>query len=188
MKIKVVVLVLILSVKSLIAFAQDNQSSEDTKTNILDKTSIGLGIGMDHGGLGANILVYPGSNLGLFAGVGYAFAGAGFNGGIKYRVVPTASTASTHFYLTAMYGYNAAIKVVDRNDLSKLFYGPTVGLGVDFGPKKYNNGYFTLGLLVPFRSGEVDDYIDELKTNYNIEFENDLIPIGISFGYRFILK
>jgi hypothetical protein len=87
-----------------------------------------------------------------------------------------------------MYGYNAAIKVVDLPDFNKLFYGPTVGMGIDFGPRPGGKGYFSIGLLLPIRSAEVDDYMEELQYNYGVIFENDLPPVGISLSYRFVLK
>jgi hypothetical protein len=164
------------------------QDSDTQPSSLLDKTSLGLGIGMDHGGFGMNIVTYPGRNVGLFAGVGYAIAGVGFNGGLKIRFVPESSTKSTHFYITGMYGYNAAIKVVDLPDFNKLFYGPTVGMGIDFGPRPGGKGYFSIGLLLPIRSAEVDDYMEELQYNYGVIFENDLPPVGISLSYRFVLK
>lgn len=42
---------------------------------------LGIGVGLDCGGVGVNLLVYPQENIGIFGGIGYAFAGLGLNGG-----------------------------------------------------------------------------------------------------------
>ncbi len=36
-----------------------------------DVVAIGLGVGLDYGGIGVNLTVYPQKNIGLFAGIGY---------------------------------------------------------------------------------------------------------------------
>ena len=38
---------------------------------VIDRSSFGIGGGFDFGGFGANMLVYPDQNIGLFGGVGY---------------------------------------------------------------------------------------------------------------------
>jgi hypothetical protein len=152
-----------------------------------DVTTLGLGLGLDYGGIGANILVYPGKNLGLFAGGGYAIAGFGFNAGIKLRFLSEKSTSSWTFFLIGMYGYNTAIAVKNASGLNKLFYGPTIGLGFDFKSRPANRGYWSFSLLVPIRGSDVDNYIDDLESNYGVVFENKPLPIGIAIGYRIIL-
>lgn len=53
-----------------------------------DQLALGVGLGLDFGGLGGNLLVCPGKNIGFFLGVGYAFVKAGFNAGMKVRFIP----------------------------------------------------------------------------------------------------
>ena len=169
---------------STVSFAQDSSS-----VNVdYDRVSIGLGFGFDYGGLGGNFTVYPQKNIGLFAGAGYAFAGLGYNVGVKLRLTP--KRLFTPFF-TAMYGYNAAIVVSNSSNLSfdnlsKLFYGPSVGIGFDLGSIK--KGYLSVAILVPFRSADVDNYINQLKTNDGVQFKNNLLPVAFSIGYRFVLK
>jgi hypothetical protein len=163
-------------------YAQDSSSS----SNRVDQFALGVGLGTDYGGIGANAIYYPIENVGVFGGVGYALAGAGYNAGVKLRWV---TRRSVDPYFVAMYGYNAAFVVADANQFNKLFYGPTVGLGVDFRSKKpHKTGYWSLAVLVPIRSSEVDQYESYLKNSQGIKFENELIPVGISIGYHFILK
>jgi hypothetical protein len=88
----------------------------------------------------------------------------------------------------AMYGYNAVIKVTDMGELNKVFYGATIGAGVDYKPLKYSDDYITVSLFVPLRSSEVQDYMDYLNQAYSVEFEQGLFPVTFSVGYRIVLK
>ena len=128
-----------------------------------DKVSIDIGGGLDFGGLGGNIIYYPIQNIGLFGGVGYAFAGAGYNVGLKYRYISDKSTSKINPYGLLMYGYNAAIAVLNAEQYNKLFYGPTLGVGIDFHRKPINKGYWSFALLIPFRKSEVKEYMDDLE-------------------------
>jgi len=153
---------------------------------VIDKSSFGIGGGFDFGGLGANVLVYPGKNVGLFGGVGYALGGIGYNAGAKFRII--SKKHNTDPYAIIMYGYNAAIKVTGASQYNKLFYGPSFGIGLDFHPKHTERSYFSMALLVPIRSSAVNEYMDDLKNNHGVEFKNELLPVAFSIGYRFILK
>ena len=162
--------------------------NKDSVKSALDMASLGFGLGIDYGGLiGMKFTYYPIRPVGVFASVGYALIGAGYNVGLKFRIVSKSgkSLASPHFL--AMYGYNTVIKVSNASQYDKMFFGPTLGFGIDFRAKRASTGYWTIGLLVPIRNSEVDDYMDDLKKNHNIVFENKLPPIGLSFGYSIIL-
>ncbi|MFC2122010.1 hypothetical protein ACFLTI_10500 [Bacteroidota bacterium] len=152
-----------------------------------DKITVGIGGGMDFGGFGANVLVYPQKNFGLFAGAGYAIAGFGFNAGAKIRLVSNKPTSKFSPYALAMYGYNAAIAVTNADQYNKLFYGPSVGIGFDYSKKPEKKGYLSIALLIPLRKPEVESYMDNLTRNHGVQFQNDLPPVGISIGYRIII-
>lgn len=143
---------------------------------------MGLGLGLDYGGIGANFLVYPQKNIGIFAGGGYAIAGFGYNVGTKIRIT---SASKVQTYVTAMYGYNTAIYVTNATQHNKIFYGVSPGFGIDLRTKP--NRYFSFAILVPVRGSDVDDYINTLK-GYGVALESSLPPIGISVGYRFVLE
>src|ERR1700730_9498663 len=103
---------------TLIAFYQllNYSSSAQQNTQDVRKPDIvnfGLGIGFDYGGIGANFMVYPQKNIGIFIGGGYAFAGMGYNTGIKLRLTPGKSSVANP-YITAMYGYNASVSISDN--------------------------------------------------------------------------
>jgi hypothetical protein len=105
-----------------VSYASASGGSE--KANM---ASLGIGIGMDHGGYGFNLAVYPEKHIGLFGGMGYAIIGPGFNGGIKLRSNSDGITP----YISAMYGYNAVISVENGSQYNKTFYGMTYGIGFD---------------------------------------------------------
>lgn len=87
-----------------------------------------------------------------------------------------------------MYGYNAAIRVPGASQYDKIFYGPTLGGGIDLHSLRHKKGYWSFALLIPIRSADVNHYIDDLKTNHGVTFKNELLPVGFSIGYRFIIK
>jgi hypothetical protein len=152
-----------------------------------DIVNIGLGIGFDYGGIGGNFMVYPQKNIGIFIGGGYAIAGMGYNAGIKLRLSPSKSTVVNPF-ITAMYGYNAAVSISDNPQYDKLFYGPSLGLGIDIRSKKPDSkGYLSIALMIPIRNSDAQNYIDLLKNEYGATFSTNLPPVGFSKGYKFIM-
>jgi hypothetical protein len=146
--------------------------------------SLGIGLGMDHGGVGLNLAVYPEKHIGLFAGMGYAIIAPGFNAGLKLRLFSDGVTP----FVSAMYGYNAVISVQNASQHNKMFYGITYGIGVDMRVNPEKNGFFSFGLLIPIRDKAVDKYMDDLQKKHNVSFKSGLLPIGLSFSYRFIIK
>jgi hypothetical protein len=150
-----------------------------------NRTFIGIGMGLDFGGIGMNVMHNLTNSFGGYIGVGYAFAGVGVNGGVTLRLVPKKPESRAVPFFTGMYGYNAAIAVQNADDLSRMFYGPSVGFGIELRARSPKVSCWTFTLLVPFRSSEVQDYIDELQSNYLVEFQNELSPVMISIGYRF---
>jgi hypothetical protein len=153
----------------------------------VDKLAIGIGAGLDYGGFGADLLFYPIKSIGIFAGAGYAIAGLGVNAGAKFRLISKKPFSKFTPYALGMYGYNAAVYVQDAEEFNKLFYGPSFGIGFDFRSRPAKRGYWSFALLVPIRSSESKDYIDDLEQNHGVEFGMGLLPVAISIGYRFIL-
>jgi hypothetical protein len=176
---KMLCLLLIISLfVSSMSNAQDKASVPGIQN---DKAAFGFGLGFDYGGIGVNFTGYPQKNIGIFGGVGYAVAGVGFNGGIKLRLV---SKSNFTPYFVAMYGYNAAVAVMDNPNYNKLFYGPSIGLGFDIGPPIAKKGNFSFAILIPFRSPDVNNYMNDLHNLYGVQFKNNLLPIGFSIGYK----
>lgn len=165
--------------------AQSKYNSYKGSKGDVDEVSVGVGLGLDYGGFGGNILVYPQENIGLFVGAGYAFAGLGYNVGAKFRFA-TKSSSSIRPYLIGMYGYNTAIAVPNAARYNKFFYGTSFGFGIDRDSRS-GNGYWSFALLLPVRGSEVDNYINYLKTQ-QVVLQNSLSPIAFSIGYHFIIQ
>ena len=160
-----------------------------------DMISAGVGVGLDYGGLGVNLLAYKNEKIGAFIGVGYNIVGAGLNAGIKYRFLKEGSTSRVIPFLTAMYGYNGIIKVTSSASggysssntiYEEIFYGPSFGFGLDKKRYEYNMGYWSFEILVPIRPKSFQDQIDKLKKE-GASLSQPL-PIALSIGYKFIIK
>jgi hypothetical protein len=151
---------------------------------IAEKGTLGLGIGLDYGFVGINITAYPQNNIGFTLGLGNAFAGLGYNFGIKLRKNPQNSRIPIIPYATVIYGVHTSIKVSGSAYLSRLFHGFSVGGGIDIRLSKKSWNSFSLGILAPIRQTEVDQYILELE-NKGVEFRNKLTPIVASIGFKF---
>ena len=153
----------------------------------LDQVSIGIGAGLDYGGIGGNLNYYPTKSIGLFAGLGYAIAGVGVNGGLKFRYIPKKPEARVRPYGLAMYGYNAGIAVLNASQHNKLFYGPSFGAGIDLHRSSQKPGYWSISIFVPIRKPEVKEYIEMLENEYGASFQNLLFPVAVSIGYKIII-
>jgi hypothetical protein len=164
-------------------FSQDS-INKPVQRNI-SNFNVGLGLGMDFGGIGGNLTIYAQDHIGGFIGLGYNIVNLGINAGLKYRILPKGEASLFTPFFIGMYGYNAAIAVANAPDLNKIFYGPSFGFGFDWKGYAAKSFLWSIAIIVPIRSADVQNYIDNLKSNYGVEFKNDLIPIGLSFGVRF---
>jgi hypothetical protein len=169
-----------------IIFAAVSNPTYAQKSTV-DKATIGIGLGLDYGGIGGNFLYYPQNNIGLFAGLGYNLVGVGYNVGAKIRLINAAKPNKISPYVLGMYGYNTVIVVKNASQFDKVFYGTTFGLGLDYKSSKLSDHYWTFALLLPTRGSEVDDYFTSLKNNHSIVFNNNLSPVTLSIGYRILV-
>lgn len=186
---------LVLAIFSFVALAANAQDSlahtvhkQTGQAPPYDLFTFGVGVGFDYGGFGLNFAAAPQQNIILFGGVGYAIAGAGYNFGAKFRLTPSHKFTP---FIMGMYGYNAAVAVSGQDNfgtgsLNKLFYGPTAGIGFDFGHFQKNKGYLSVALTIPFRSPDAQNYINSLKSQ-GVTFNNSLPDVGFSIGYKFAM-
>lgn len=177
------IVLLIFSVTSIELKAQDILSD----TVPVDRLAVGVGAGYDFGGYGANATYYFTESFGVFAGGGYTPAGVGYNAGIKLRAVFNKQATPVMPFITAMYGYYAAIAPKDLAYLNKMFYGITVGGGVDFRPKNSKFGYITATLLFPIRTPDAQQYINNVNNFQDAGYKGKLHVLNGSIGYKFIL-
>jgi len=142
---------------------------------------MGIGTGLDYGGIGlkGEIVTFP--YLGIFAGLGYNFQGLGANGGLSFKALPFKRVSPT---VQAMYGYNAVITVKGASEYNKTYYGASVGAGLDFKLGRNDNKLY-FAIYYPFRAGEFYDDMDELKANPSITFESEPLPVTFSIGFNF---
>ncbi len=153
-----------------------------------DIFTAGLGLGQDLGGVGVNLTYYAIKKLGFQGGIGYALAGVGYNAGLKYRFLKGSTLTRRTPFFTAIYGYNAAIKVQNLSEKNKLFYGPSLGFGFDSKALGVSHTYWSFAIYYPFRSKDVDVYMKDLEKNYNVQFKNGLYPITLSISYKIIIR
>ncbi|HLX92185.1 MAG TPA: hypothetical protein VKR32_10905 [Puia sp.] len=162
---------------------------EPTDSIPVDKLSIGIGGGFEYGGIGANVTYYPTRGLGLFFGAGYPLTGFGYNAGVKLRIVSDQTITEFMPYLIAMYGYNATVIYPEFTQKNKVFYGATVGAGIDFRPGNSKFGYLSASIYVPIRSSGVKDYIAEQNQVSGLTYSTGRIfALSASIGYKIIIK
>jgi hypothetical protein len=161
----------------LIIFSSNLKAQEVTGNEWRPESfSMGPGVGLDYGGLGVQMIAYPQKNVGLFFGGGYALAGFGYNVGVKLRGQRVGAAVDPFFM--GMYGYNAAVYGQGDKDLNQIFYGPSLGLGVDLHRRRNSLGYWSFALIVPFRSSEAVDWAH----SHGYAFS----PVDVSVGYKFM--
>src|SRR6185503_5014493 len=107
--------------------------------------NLGVGLGLDYGGLGARLSILPVKAVALFGAVGYNFNGTGFNGGASFQLTPKKRLTPT---IKVMYGYNAVIVVSGADQYNKTYNGPTFGGGIQLNSRSGKN-FFSAALLIP---------------------------------------
>jgi hypothetical protein len=181
-----VALLLLLSL-ALSANAQEQSTKKETSFSGMPNKQIGLGVGggLEYGGFGLNVIAYPDPHFGLFLGVGYAIAGPGYNLGMKFMLCSDQPKHRTLGFAQLMYGYNAGVVVTNASKFNKVFYGPSMGLGVDIHSRKHPTNCWSFGINLPYRSQKIDSYIEELKLEQGFEENYNPLPVTFSVGIRF---
>jgi hypothetical protein len=149
------------------------------------KAFLGFGAGLDYGGLGLRGEYMANKAIGVFAGFGYNLADPAFNAGLSIKVLPGKKVVPV---LTAMYGYNAVIKLKYDNGTSEgtSYYGPSVGVGCEFYDRSGRNKWL-LEMFVPFRNSDFHNRYDELRDS-GVEFNPDILPVTFTVGYNFSIS
>lgn len=149
--------------------------------------TLGVGAGLDYGGVGFRFAFCPEKSLDLFLAGGYNFTGVGVNGGMMVNVLPNNRVTPT---LSLMYGYNAALKVTSGSSdlINKTYYGPSLGVGCKIYGKGKGKSIFNLGIIIPFRSSEYDQDLSAIKSNPQIKLDSEPWRVLLSIGCNFRLK
>jgi hypothetical protein len=159
----------------MMAIGQDNATS-------FSKMDVGIGLGMDYGGIGGRLTYLPIQKLGLFGALGYNLESVGYNVGAVYKFMPDNKFCPT---FSAMYGYNAVIIVEGASAYNETYYGPSISMGVEWKAGKKIKNIWNLEVVIPFRSQEFNDDWDAIKDNPNFDVKRDVFPLGFSVGYHF---
>ncbi len=161
--------------------ASTSAFAQSFKNNIADaKFFLGLGAGLDYGGIGLRVSYVATKNISAFGGAGYNLLEPAYNIGMMYKFIPHKKISPT---VLAMYGYNAVIKITDRRDLSKTYYGFTVGAGYHIKNRSLKNNW-AFEILLPFRNSVFTKDYDYWESR----LQNKIIPISITIGYNFLLQ
>jgi hypothetical protein len=146
------------------------------------KTNLGIGGGLDYGGLGGQLSYLPIERIALFGAAGYNLNTVGYNFGVKVNF-PAEKRVELH--ITGMYGYNAVLIVKGNTTNKTTYYGPSIGAGLNLKSRKTVGSFWSFELLLPFRVKEFHDAIDSLKQlGYDV---NEPLPVGFSVGYHFLI-
>lgn len=194
---KHIVLVMIMLMPLTVIFAQEktNQVTNDTIPTLKSqkKTKMkpdrrwgdgGAGLGLDYGGLvGVKASFYPIKYMAVFGAVGWEIIGIGWNAGILGRIIPADGKHGTRPYLKVMYGVNGATQVKGKNGYDEMFYGLTVGAGLELRFGKIKKNGINIDLNVPFRSPGFYDMLSRIKDDPQIDLKNEPWPVTISVGY-----
>jgi hypothetical protein len=189
-------LILILFVSFTRSYSQDpfiNKDSEDAFTGIdlrdspvtlsPSRLNVGLGAGIDYGGFGGRLTILTSEKLEFFGAVGYNTLGAGFNGGIEYRLKPQSYVCP---FFGAMYGYNSVIKVPGGEMYNDVYYGPSWNMGLELWSRK-QAGFFNIEIIIPIRSHEFWSDVKKMKNNPDLVMDGAILPVSIGVGYHFAL-
>lgn len=147
-------------------------------------TYFGAGLGIPYGGIGFRVTVTLDKGQDVqpvgFLALGYALSGVGYNVGAAIRIRPEQRLVPV---VSAMYGYNAAIKVIGLSEYDKVYYGPTFGVGMEIGVAN-EGAHIQLEINVPFRSRAFTEDLNALQRNPQVTGLRDPSPLAFAIGYH----
>lgn len=144
--------------------------TKDESTMPLPGLSVGVGVGIPYGLIGANINYPVSESFDLTIG-----AGLGFSAGIRYWL----SNATDGLRLTFVYGSNT---VIDDPITDKLETYDDFNFGVGYGSR---SGGWDFDLIYMIASDDAKTRIEELETQgYRLSSGDAEDQFKISFGYH----
>ncbi|MBL8000529.1 MAG: hypothetical protein JNL05_01090 [Flavobacteriales bacterium] len=174
---------LLLGVVAFLNVRGQEAAASGSKPSVSDAAHLGIGGGLDHGGLGIRLDLPFTRHLAGVVGAGYALVGPGWNAGVQYRFAPDSKVG---MYATALYGYNGVIKVENASQFDDIYYGFSVGAGAEF-RVTHSTNFFRLAVLVPFRNAQFWSDWSGLENSSLIEVKQGPLPVAFSIGYHFSL-
>lgn len=170
------------------ATAQQKNKGEE----YVSKVHVGLGFGMEYGGMGFRVEYLPVKYVGIVGGAGYNFHDLGFNAGLALRPLPDCKVQPIAM---VMYGYNGVIHIEGNNQafanydlegISKTYYGLSAGLGGELKVGKRGNRLYA-AIWRPFRSQEFETNYDRVQSSPYITEKGKVYPVTFSIGFNWAL-
>jgi hypothetical protein len=159
---------------------------QQIESNYFRHVDLGLGFGIDYGGIfGLKLSYIFLKNVGVFGSVGTQVSGLGWQAGVLGYFIPKFIEKKARPYAKIMYGVNAAIKIQNASEYDKVFTGPTIGIGTEIRFGRQSNNGLNIEVNYPFRSEEYLSDMDDIYYDPNIEIQSEPLPITISIGYHF---
>jgi hypothetical protein len=154
-------------------------------SNTRHYVDLGLGFGLDYGGLiGVKAAYIPIPYLSVFAAGGWELIGVGWNVGVIGRISPTGGLQKMRPYAKVMYGVNGVITVSGKPVYDQMFYGVSAGIGLEARFGRSRRDGFNIDLNIPFRSPEFFNELNVIKADPEVEITNDMLPFTFSVGYH----
>lgn len=178
---KIIFSILVISCLSAIS---QNRRLRPNKSSLKGTASYALGLGLPYGGLGGRLGYNVANYFNVFGGVGYQYAGVGYNIGIRKDFLPL---GISQYYVSAMFGTNAHIKGSSSMIDDGLFLGPTIGAGIKLNSKIYRACFLDFGILFPFKSSKFKDKLETMKRNKLSNYFDVgwpvILVVGLNFGF-----
>lgn len=162
-----------------ISFAQDYYNEAEGRSPFY----LGLGTGLDYGGLGIKLEYQPIKYLGISGSLGFNLQGPGINLGVSFYPLPNKKLQPL---ATLLFGYNAAIIVANKEELNKTYYGISPGIGAALKTGKKGNKLY-LAIFYPLRNQSFKEDYEALKNNSLVIIDSDILFITFSIGFNWAL-
>lgn len=182
---RVILPIIFIFITNLNAEYSDSLSNPLTPRNIISEyISIGVGYGLDYGGIGGKVTLFLSDRLGFFIGYGNNIIGTSYNLGPVFRF-NSGRDRSWIPYIIVMFGNNSVVEFTNDDEKSRFFDGTTLGLGITRkSPRSRHIFESSLNLIV--RDSRADTFVkDQRDLGEDINYINNWF--GASIGYKFVL-
>lgn len=159
-------------------FQETKKDSLVRAAALMPPAAIGIGLGLEYGGLGGCFSYAAHENIQLLLGAGYAVAGVGWNAGVQARLVPGRARP----YVAGIYGTNGFIMVEGADWLNGTYLGPSVGAGFEMRNRR-SHKFWRFGFWIPVRSQAFEDDMEALRNNPLIEVRQEPANVLVSVGF-----
>lgn len=169
----------------ILTFTVNASLAQDTNVSSLQgEKSYGIGYGLPYGGIGLKVGYNLIDGLNAFAGVGYQTGSIGYNIGVAKDFIPNGVVQP---YVSAMFGSNAAIRLIGTSYDERVFLGPSVGAGVKINAlaHSYRGNYLEIGAIYAFTSVTYQEEFESIKNSSYANKLNEPWPVLVVIGYNF---